>query len=72
MKRLVLATLCLAATVVYADGQSEEVIDELEIRLSEMEVIDVTAEKQPAESQDPVDEDIEALLDELDAIEDDE
>ena len=72
MKRLALATLCLAATAVYADDQGEEIIDELEVRLAEMEVIDVTSEKRPVESDEELDADIEAILEGAEALEDDE
>ena len=72
MKRMVLATLCLAATAVYADDEGEEIIDETVIRLSEMEVINVTSEKKPVASEETLDADIEAILDEAEALEEDE
>ena len=64
MKRIAIGAMCLAATVVYADGQSEELIDETAIRLADMEVIDVTSEKRPIEGDEELDADIEAILDE--------
>ena len=71
MKPIALATLCLAATAVYADDQSEELIDETVIRLADMEVIDVTSEKKPIESEEELDVDIEAILEEAEALEKD-
>ena len=72
MIRIALATLCLAATAVYANGQSEELIDETAIRLADMEVIDVTSEKKPIEGDEELDADIEAILDEAESLEEDE
>ncbi len=71
MKRVLFATLCLAASAVYADGQDGEMIDELEVRLSEIEVIDVMVEKSPVASDDELDADIEAILEQTEALEKD-
>ena len=70
MKRLIARALCLACTAAMAED--EAVIDELEVRLSEIEVIDVTSEKEPVESPEVLDEDVDALLEELEALEADE
>ena len=64
--------MCLAATAVYADDQSDELIDETVIRLADMEVIDVTSEKRPVESDEELDADIEAILEGAEALEEDE
>ena len=53
------------------DDQSEELIDETVIRLADMEVIDVTSEKKPIESEDELDADIEAILEAAEALEED-
>ena len=71
MKRIALAALCFAAPAAFADGQNEELIDEYEIRLSEMEVIEVTAEKSPVAIDDELDPDIEAILERAEALEED-
>ena len=67
MKRVIAVLLCVAATSAYADDDA--IIDELEVRLSEIENIDVTSEKTPAESSEAIDEEVDKLLDELEALE---
>ena len=67
MKRVIILAMCVAGTAAFADDDA--VIDELEVRLSEIENIDVTSEKEPVESPEPVDEEVDNLLDELEALE---
>lgn len=70
MKKVFALAFCFSATAAIADDDAA--IDELEVRLSEIEVIDVTSEKKPIESTQETDADIDALLEELEAIEADE
>ena len=67
MKRVIAMVLCVAATSAFADDDA--IIDELEVRLSEMENIEVTSEKTPVESAESVDEEVDKLLDELETLE---
>ena len=70
MKLLAIVAVCLVGGLATADGANDaEIIDELEVRLSEIEVIDVTAEKSPGEDSGDIDADIEAILDEAEALE---
>ena len=66
MKRIMIATLCLAGGLALAqenDGkQSEGTIEEMQIRLAAMEQIDVTAEKTPVQSNEDLDSEIESIL----------
>ena len=73
MKTIVVATMCLGGALAMAQddaGQSEEVIEDLQIRLAGMEQIIVTAEKAPVATGEDVDEDIDAILSEAEALED--
>jgi hypothetical protein len=73
MKRLIIAVACLACGLAVADegeeAQSEGPIEELQIRLSAMEEINVTAEKTPVESSEDIDSEIESILLDADALE---
>jgi hypothetical protein len=74
MKTLIIAVACLAGGLAMAqdDGEeSEEVIEEMQIRLSEMEQIIVTAEKSPAATDEAADSEIDAILADAEALEDD-
>ena len=70
MKQLAIVALCLGSGIALAENaDDEELIDELEVRLSEIEVIDVTAEKTPVDTQQDLDADIEAILEKADELE---
>jgi len=66
MKRLIIAAMCLTCGLALADQgdetQTERPIEELQIRLTAMEQIIVTAEKTPVESSDDFDSEIESIL----------
>ncbi len=75
MKKTVFAVLCLAASFAWAqDGDEDNTgdVEKVDLRVSVLEVIDVTAEKAPAVSADEPDADIDAILDEAEALEDEE
>jgi hypothetical protein len=73
MKRLIIAAMCLAGGLALADEgdetQTEGPIEELQIRLTTMEEINVTAEKTLVESSEDFDADIESILDDAEALE---
>ncbi len=66
MKILIIAAMCLAGGLALADEgdekQTEGPIEEMQIRLTAMEQIIVTAEKTPIESSDNFDSEIESIL----------
>ena len=66
MKRLIIAAMCLTCGLALADQgdetQTEGPIEELQIRLTALEQIIVTAEKTPVESSDDFDREIESIL----------
>ena len=71
MKKMALVLICLGATSAWAEDEDVSAaiaVDELNERLSVIEVIDVTAEKPPASTEDEPDEDIDAILDAADAL----
>ncbi len=76
MKRLIIAAMCLTCGLALADQgdetQTEGPIEELQIRLTAMEQIIVTAEKTPVESSDDFDREIESILLDAAALEADE
>ena len=76
MKRLIIAAMCFACGLALADQsdetQTEGPIEEMQIRLTAMEQIDVTAEKTPVESKEEFDSEIESILDDAEALETDE
>ena len=73
MKRLIIAAMCLAGSLALAqeedENQTEGPIEEMQIRLTAMEQIDVTAEKTPVESSEDLDSEIEAILLDAEALE---
>ncbi len=73
MKRLIIAAMCLAGGLALAqeddEKQTEGLIEEMQIRLTVMEQIDVTAEKTPVESSEDFDSEIESILVDAEAIE---
>ena len=66
MKMLIIAVMCLAGGLALADEgdekQTEGPIEEMQIRLTAMEQIDVTAEKTLVESSEDLDSEIESIL----------
>ena len=76
MKRRIIAAMCLAGGLALADEsdetQTEGPIEEMQIRLTAMEQIDVTAEKTLVESSEEFDSEIESILDDAEALETDE
>ncbi len=66
MKTLIIAAMCLTCGLALADQgdetQTEGPIEELQIRLTALEQIIVTAEKTPVESSDDFDREIESIL----------
>jgi hypothetical protein len=75
MKRIIIAATCLACGLAFAqddEEQTEEVIEEMQIRLVAMEQIVVTAEKTPVESSEDIDSEIESILLDAEALEDEE
>ncbi len=66
MKILIIAAMCLAGGLALADEgdekQTEGPIEEMQIRLTTMEQINVTAEKTLVESSEDVDSEIESIL----------
>jgi len=73
MKILIIAAMCLAGGLALAqeddEKQNEGLIEEMQIRLSEMELINVTAEKTPVESSEDIDSEIESILVDAEALE---
>lgn len=72
MKRFIIAASCLACGLAFAqedEGQTEEVVEEMQIRLVAMEQIVVTAEKKLVESSEDVDSEIESILLDAEALE---
>ena len=75
MKKIIIAAMCLACGLAFAqddEEQTEEVIEEMQIRLVAMEQIVVTAEKTPVESSEDIDSEIESILLDAEALEDEE
>lgn len=73
MKKTVFAVFCMTASLAWAqDGNQTEAEEnrKVDLRVSVLEVIDVTAEKTPAVTADEPDADIDAILDEAEALED--
>ena len=73
MKRLIIAAMCLAGGLASADegdeAQTEGPIEELQIRLTTMEEINVTAAKTPVKSSEEFDSEIESILVDAEALE---
>ena len=75
MKKTAIAIYILFAGTASAQDERASravAIDDVEERISVIEVIDVTAEKPPALVPEETDADIDAILDEAEALEDDE
>ena len=72
MKRLIIAAICLAGGLALADEgdetQTEGPIEELQIRLTAMEEINVTAAKTSVESSEEFDSEIESILVDAEAL----
>ena len=72
MKRLIIAAMCLAGGLALADEgdepQTEGPIEELQIRLTTMEQINVTAAKTLVESSEDFDSEIESILVDAEAL----
>jgi hypothetical protein len=74
MKTTVVAVFCLAASLAWAedDGDSgTEATGEVDLRVSVIENIDVTAEKAPAIDAEETDAAIDAILEVADSLEED-
>ena len=73
MKILIIAAMCLAGGLALADEgdekQTEGPIEEMQIRLTAMEQINVTAEKTLVESSEDFDSEIESILLDAEALE---
>ena len=71
MKRLIIATMCLAGSLALAqeETQTEGPIEEMQIRLAAMEEINVTAEKTPVDTDEDFDSEIESILVDAEALE---
>ena len=73
MKILIIAVMCLAGGLALSDEgdetQTEGPIEELQIRLTAMEQINVTAEKMLVESSEDLDSEIESILLDAEALE---
>ena len=73
MKRLIIAAMCLTCGLALAEEgdetKTEGPIEEIQIRLTTMEQINVTAEKTPAESSEDFDSEIESILLDAEALE---
>ena len=73
MKTIFIAAVCLISGLALAqdDGEEEEIIEEMQVRLSEMEQIIVTAEKSPVVGDEVSDSEIDEILSEAEDLEDD-
>lgn len=71
MKRLFIAGIWLVGGFALADSGDEKqgVIDMVQVRLSEIENIDVSVEKIPVDATEDLDSEIESILDEANALE---
>jgi len=72
MRQLIIAAMCLGGGLAFADNGDEtetNVVQEVQIRLTTMEQIDVTAEKTPVVSKDDFDSEIESILGKAEALE---
>lgn len=70
MKRLFIAGIWLVGGLALADSdEKQEAVDMVQVRLSEIENIDVSAEKTPVEATENLDSEIESILDEASALE---
>jgi hypothetical protein len=72
MKRMIFAVFCLTAGIGWAQDTDEskvEKTEKVELRMSVIESIVVTAQKAPVVSTDEPDEDIDAILGEVESLE---
>ena len=73
MKILIIAAMCLAGGLALAqeddEKETEGLIEEMQIRLTAMEEINVTAEKTPVESSEDFDSELESILADAEALE---
>ena len=72
MKKIVLAIFFMSASAAWAEDDvvaRAVAVDEVEERISVIEVIDVTSEKTPTLTDVEPDEDIDSILDEVDVLE---
>lgn len=74
MKKIFIAVFCLSASMVWAqdgdeNGTAED--DEVDLYIAVIENIDVTAEKPIVEVADDTETELDAILDEAEALEDD-
>lgn len=72
MHKAIISFLCLAAGAVFAQETSDATAkddDPVDLRVDVFEVIDVTAEKAPVAAGEETDPDIDAILEEAEAIE---
>lgn len=74
MKMPIVAVLCLAASLAWAqeDESEKDEITTVDLRVSVIENINVTSDKAPLVSADESDPEIDAILDEVEASESDE
>jgi len=75
MRETFLAMFFVAASTAWAQDNEKsdaDEIDSVDLRISVIENIDVTAEKAPAVSVDELEAEIESILDEVEALEDNE
>jgi hypothetical protein len=74
MKKIIIAVFYLVSSMAWAQEPGESKAEEnekVDLRMSVIESIVVTAEKAPAQSIEETDEDIDAILDEVETLEDD-
>ena len=72
MKRMIFAVFCLTAGIGWAQDTHESKVEKTEkvdLRMSVIESIVVTAQKAPVVSTDEPDEDIDAILGEVESLE---
>lgn len=75
MRKILLAVFSLAAGLAWAQESNDTNAGDdnaVDLRVSVLEVIDVTAEKTPAATADESDAELDAILDEAEALEEDE
>jgi len=75
MNKIIIAAIYLTASITWAQDADESEVDETEkvdLRMSVIESIVVTADKTPLVVTSKLDEEIDAILDEAEALEDEE
>jgi hypothetical protein len=70
MQKTIMTILCFAAGLVYAsdEGENDTTVPEVSTRLEMIEEINVTAEKPVAMPAEESDDELDAILDEADAL----